>query len=415
MNNFSFNKNSFLLVISRCISDYSAFLNMVAMSSYIYFLSNSSINVGIFLACRVLGGILASLSAPVIFSLVKGKLPLIILDIGRALALLLLLLPVQYHLVLLPFIGLFLGLCSSLFSIGLNSQLETFVGKERLGQVNSWSTTFSSIGMVLGAVTSGLMIAFFDYELVIIFNAVTYTLAACCISLLITPKQSIGNDEPQKVFATKNYKEDWQQLRAGLKHTPVITAMLVVTLADTLGSAAHNVGFPIISALFDEKEPAKIMGYIIATWAVGKLIGATFVRKIGLVKSDRLDLMEKGFFLGVFIMSCGFIVAFNLSTISFSLIAFMVAGLGDGMSEVTFITRAQNSPNNVRLPLFSLITLMQTTGFGVGMLICAFAFEVMSPAHVVTIFHCIPLLVLFVVGAVKVFFMNKKAVNKNTV
>ena len=43
--------------------------------------------------------------------------------------------------------------------------------------------------------------------------------------------------------------------------------------------------------------------------------------------------------------------------------------MGDGLSEVALISRAQSEPDSLRLPLFSLLTLIQMAGFGVGMLV----------------------------------------------
>ncbi|WP_415843356.1 hypothetical protein [Xenorhabdus thuongxuanensis] len=51
--------NALLIVSARFVSDFGAFLNMVALSTYVYLLSNNVMHVSIFLACRVAGGIIA--------------------------------------------------------------------------------------------------------------------------------------------------------------------------------------------------------------------------------------------------------------------------------------------------------------------------------------------------------------------
>ena len=50
--------------------------------------------------------------------------------------------------------------------------------------------------------------------------------------------------------------------------------MLAVTMADTLGSAAHNVGFPIISKLLTPDSASTTLGLMLAVWAWRK--GATY-------------------------------------------------------------------------------------------------------------------------------------------
>ncbi|MEI8632997.1 hypothetical protein P4S72_15330 [Vibrio sp. PP-XX7] len=62
-----------------------------------------------------------------------------IFDLIRASAIgMLLIFPVEFHLPLLFFIAYILGLTSNFFSVGLNSQLASFVGQEHLGKVNVW-------------------------------------------------------------------------------------------------------------------------------------------------------------------------------------------------------------------------------------------------------------------------------------
>ncbi|MEI8634426.1 hypothetical protein P4S72_25185 [Vibrio sp. PP-XX7] len=57
---------------------------MVALSSYVFLLTNSSIYVGLFLALRVFGGVCASLTATLLFRRFAGQWPLMIFDLIRA-------------------------------------------------------------------------------------------------------------------------------------------------------------------------------------------------------------------------------------------------------------------------------------------------------------------------------------------
>jgi len=355
-------RNGYLIVCARFLSDTGAFMNMVALSSYIYLLSDSAIAVGIFLACRVSGGIVSSFTATRLFRHFMGKWPLVSLDVLRASAiLLLLLLPEESHITMLPVIGFLLGLASSWFAIGINSQLASFVGIENLGKVNSWITTLS------------------------------YLLAGACILILQGGERK---EQPSATTEKQGFLQDFALLKMGLKQAPMIAAMLIVTLADTLGSASHNVGFPIISEIIDSIDPSKIMGYLVATWAIGRLLGATIARAAKLLDHNNLSQMEFSFFVGVALMSSGFITGFNQSELYFCMAAFFVAGIGDGISETTFITRIQVTPADIRLPLLSLMTFIQTSGFGIGMVLCSFVFEILAPGQVVGIFHGIPLVLV---------------------
>ena len=76
--------NIYLILMAKFSSDFGAFMNMVALSSYIYFLSESPFEVGAFLACRVFGWMVASLIANSLFRVFPGSKTLACLDLVRA-------------------------------------------------------------------------------------------------------------------------------------------------------------------------------------------------------------------------------------------------------------------------------------------------------------------------------------------
>ena len=96
-------------------------------------------------------------------------------------------------------------------------------------------------------------------------------------------------------------------------------------------------------------------------------------------------------------MSCGFILTFQQQTLYGLLLFSLPAGIGDGFSEVGLMSRLQREPDSLRLPIFSFLTLLQMTGFGVGMLIAAPFYSWWTPGAVVLLFHGIPLTLLLVV------------------
>ncbi|MBV4486532.1 MFS transporter [Pseudomonas sp. SWRI153] len=379
-------RNTHLIVTARLISDFGAFLNMVALATYVYLLSNSAMSVGIFLASRVGGGIFASLIGTRFYRRWQGRTPLIAFDLLRATLLgLLLITPASQQAWLLPVIAFGLGLGNSMFAIGLNSQLPRLIEPAQLLKANAWITSASSAAMVGGSLVSGLLVAAFGFETVFALNAFTYLLAALLIVPLRFEKTDI-NQQPER--------GEWVALRQGLRSAPVVAAMLAVTMADTLGSAAHNVGFPIISKLLTPQAASTTLGLALAVWACGKLLGARIAS--GLKGSENSHL-ERRFFFGVALMSCGFILMFQQHSLYGLLLFALPAGLGDGVSEVSLMSRLQREPEALRLPIFSVLTLLQMTGFGIGMLIAAPFYTWWAPGAVVMLFHGIPLGTLCVV------------------
>ena len=375
-------RNAHLIITARLISDFGAFLNMVALATYVYLLSNSAMSVGIFLASRVGGGIFASLIGTVFYRRFNGRLPLIAFDLLRAAVLGgLLIVPVSQQALLLPLIAFGLGFGNSMFAIGLNSQLPHLIEPSQLLKTNAWITSASSIAMVSGSLVSGLLVAGFGFETVFALNAVTYLLAA----LLIVPLRFTA---PESTAESVAGRSEWSALLQGLRRAPVVAAMLAVTMADTLGSAAHNVGFPIISRLLTPDSASTTLGLMLAVWACGKLLGARIASR--LKESENINL-ERRYFGGVLLMSCGFILMFQQHSLYGLLLFSLPAGLGDGFSEVSLMSRLQREPDHLRLPIFSFLTLLQMTGFGIGMLIAAPFYGWWTPGAVVLLFHGIPL------------------------
>nr|WP_124402461.1 MFS transporter [Pseudomonas synxantha] len=381
-------RNARLIIFARGVSDFGAFLNMVALSTYVYWLSESVVFVSIFLACRVTGGIVASLFGISFFRRCAGRGTLAGLDLARALLLtpLLVLLP-AHQLALLPFIAFGLGLCNSLFAIGLNSQLPTWVALEQRVNTNAWITSAAATGAVFGSLLSGLLIATGGFEAVFAVNIGTYVIAAC----LVMPLRALYS---VAVAAHRGLAAEWQALTKGLRGAPVLAVMLLISMLDTLGSAAHNVGWPVLSQYISPDTAKTVMGYLLAVWACGKFIGARIASAV--LKGCGTQGMERLFMLGVALMSSGFILTFQQTELWLALLLVVWAGLGDGLSEVALISRAQSEPDSLRLPLFSLLTLIQMAGFGVGMLVVGPFYVTWTPAQVIVLFHGLPLTALVV-------------------
>lgn len=384
--------NARLIINARSVSDFGTFLNMVALSTYVYLLSESVFSVSLFLACRVAGGIVASLLGTPFFRRYFGRGSLIGFDLLRATLLaLLLVLPAAQQLSILPFIAFGIGLGNSMFAIGLNSQLPYWVDASQRVTTNAWITSMASAGAVSGSLVSGLLVAGCGFQVVFATNIATYLVAA----LLILPLRFISKPEVNRV---KSQRNEWHELTLGLRGAPLLACMLLLTMIDTLGSAAHNVGFPIISKLLTPASAGTTMGLLLAVWAAGKFSGARLT--CYWLRSRDPRRMEGLFFLGVALMSTGFILVFQQTEMPWPLIFILWAGTGDGMAEVSLVSRAQHAPDHLRLPIFSLLTLMQMTGFGVGMLFVAPFYAWLKPAVVIILFHGLPLiaLLLIVVG-----------------
>lgn len=380
-------RNALLAIISSGLSNFGGFISMVAFSSFIYITTSSALNVGVFLSCRVLGGVFGSLAANFLFSQFKSVPALCFINLFRFLLVSSLIwMPTNTHPYIFPAIGLLLGASNAMFTAGINSQLPRWVSEDLLIKTNGYMSMISGISIVIGSFISGLIISFFGFHIVFTIACLSYLVSGLSI-LNVKVKVSEKSLDTPELYAIKS---DFSTLFKALKSTPILLLMLIVTLVDTLGSGSHNVGMPIISKLLTPQNPASTMGYILSIWAIGQITGAKLCAIY--LKGRTIPYIEYCYFIGVLLMSSGFILAFWQTQLFISLSFFILAGMGDGVAEVSFVTRAQKADPVHHLPLFSAIGLMQQSGFCIGMLISSFMFTVMPVNYVVTLFHGLPIL-----------------------
>lgn len=146
------------------------------------------------------------------------------------------------QLFILPLIAFGIGLGNSMFAIGLNSQLPYWVDISQRVTTNAWITSMAAAGAVFGSLVSGLLVVGSGFQVVFVANIAAYLFAA----ILILPLRFLSKPE---VSIAKTQRNEWHDLIQGLRGSPLLACMLQLTMIDTLGSAAHNVGFPIFSKL----------------------------------------------------------------------------------------------------------------------------------------------------------------------
>jgi MFS family permease len=311
------NVNARLIISARLISDFGAFLNMVALATYVYLLSNSAMSVGVFLASRV-GGDFCQPDWHRFYRRWNGRMPLIAFDLLRAVLLgLLLILPVSQQALLLPVIAFGLGFGNSMFAIGLNSQLPRLIEAAQLLKTNAWITSASSAAMVGGSLVSGLLVAAFGFETVFALNALTYLLAA----LLIAPLRFAAADVSEQ---STNERGEWSALKQGLR-----------SASGDCGDARRDHGRHLGQCRAQRRLPDHLQT---ADTRLGQHHARPDAGGVGQRQTagcadcqwpqrfDNRDL-ERRYFFGVALMSCGFILMFQQHSLR-SAAVFPAGGVG---------------------------------------------------------------------------------------
>lgn len=375
------------LITLRTLSDFGTFLNLVVIVAFVTNLAVGPVGIGILLAGRVFGGLLASATSRWYFGALGVRPALALLGVLRALALgVTLLVPDDAAYVAAVAAIFVLGWCSSLQATGINLRLPMWVPSQRLAALNGWIASSAALGAVAGSFVAGVLVASLGSRWAMAVNAVVFLVVAVFAS-------RVPDGSPYRAPVSEGVTRR-DRLRAAVAGEPLLTVLMLVALFDTLGSAAHNVGFPILGEVLSPGSGEFAFGVILACWAAGKFAGSQLAGRV--VAKLPPSRVETVYLVAVAGMSMSFIATFWSPTLAVALALVGCAGLCDGWAEVALVTRLQLLSEHTRLGFLNAFTFMHMTGFGIGMLVVAPFFEVWSHSVVVSLFHGLPLIAVAV-------------------
>jgi MFS family permease len=388
-----------LLAVGYGISAYGSYLDMVALNIFIYHITGNALTTGLFMALRLGTTVVAGIVSGRLVTRRDRKLLMVGADITQAIALIILVsVGGDARIPLLFGLAVVLGACSTLTQVALRSSIPEIVGAGQRVRANGILITVRSLAMVAGFASAGVIIARFGYTVAFVLDASTYLLSALILVLL--PIKTRSQSSSGEIVAADDSGR-WIWL-APLRAAPLLAVMIGVRMGDGLGSSSHNVGLPIYSSALDPAHPAAFISQFWATWAVGNIIAQQacgwYTKKTGQAPGERV------FVVASCLMSGAFIVVFTgLPTLP-AVIAALVAGIADGTTEVSYVSRLQDAPDAQRGYLFGLSASAENTSFGLGMVVSAAFLERYSPLQVVAGFH--GLAILLCIGFLLLLIMN---------
>ncbi|MFD7645480.1 MFS transporter [Kitasatospora sp. NPDC059795] len=395
-----------LLVAGNAVSAYGSYLNMVALNVFVYHLTGSALTAGLYMAVRLLTSVASGVLAGALASRIPRKRLMVGADLTQATALVLLLLaPSGARVALLFGLAVIAGACSTVSGVALRSAVPEIVGAELRTRANSLLATGRSLAMVAGFGSASVIVAQLGYRWAFAFDALSFLVSASVLlSLPIRTEAAREKDVPAGAAkAEPGGGGRWATLML-LRSMPVVAVMVLVRAVDGLGSSSHNVALPIYSDALDHAHPAAFISQFWATWAIGNIamqqILSRWTSRTGRSPGERV------FALGACVMSAAFILVFSGLPTVLAVVAALVAGMADGLTEVAYVSRLQAVPDAQRARLFGLSASVENLGFGLGMILSGALLEEFSPLQVVGAFHglaiplCLGFLLLLVRGAV---------------
>jgi MFS family permease len=376
----------YLLTAARLITTFGLFLNTIVVNIFVLEVTGSPAWVGALLAVRIISGMLFSPYIGALADKTDRKRMMVASDLIVALFIFLtIFIPaggVQYYLLLAMLV---IGVFSSAVDIALSAAVPAILDSKNTIKANSVLMGGRNIVIGIAAILSIFVKQLFaNYNMVFIINALAYFAAAL---LVLSLSIKTGGVKAQAAAGKKGFftalKEDYKDVFL-LPNFKIIAVMIFLLTLDGLASGSHNIGWPVFSKLTDEANPFNLYGAIMASWALGNIIGIFWLTKSALAKR----LKAENLYLScTAIMSLGMILSVQSGALWLVCPAACLAGFGDGAYQTFFNTYLQNSPDNVRGKLFGLSSTCLRTGFGASFIIMPMLLSVLSVPAVLLIAH----------------------------
>lgn len=372
--------------MGNAVSAYGSYLNMVALNVFVYEVTDSALAAGLFMAVRLMTSVVSGFVSGRLVSAYDRKRLMVGADLTQCLAMVALLIaPEAGRAGLLYVLAVVTGFCSTLSGVALRSSIPEIVGGELRVRANSLLATGRSLAMIAGFASAGVIVAKLGYVAAISLDAASFAVSASVLLALPIRTKAAEQAEPAEGAKPAKARRQAGSLLL-LRAAPVLAVMIAVRAADGLGSSSHNVALPVYSSALDPSHPATFVSQFWATWAIGNIVMQQVCgRWAG--RGGRQGPGERAFAIGACVMSAAFIVVFAGLPTGVAVVAALVAGMADGLTEIAYVSRLQAAPDEQRGRLFGLSASVENTGFGLGMLVSGALLDHFRPLQVVGLLH----------------------------
>ena len=321
-------------------------VSMVALVVLVVQITGSASAVGGALVARLLPT-LASPLAGVLADRLDRRVVLVVSDLARAVLVLGLVfardLAVIYALVFL------MGLARTLFNPTVRAAFPSVVGGGDLTRANSIISGTFSVSETVGPAFGGLLVAAVGVNAAFVLDSVTYLISAAFLARIPLPRPQ---REEESGFG--------QELRAGFAYLAGERVPLAIVVGAFLTILAINTTIPAEIFLAKETFEAGDAGYglLVGLWGGGMVLGSALIAALG----DRVRLVSF-YFLSIFVSALALAGTGLSPTFAVALVALTVAGIANGIDDVTASTILQK-----RVPdaFLGRVFAVRFLGYGVG-------------------------------------------------
>jgi MFS family permease len=321
-------------------------VSMIALVVLVVQITGSASAVGGALVARLLPT-LASPLAGVLADRLDRRAVLVASDLARAV--LVLGMVFARELVVLYVLVFLMGLARTLFNPTIRAAFPSVVGGGDLTRANALISGTFSVSETVGPALGGVLVATVGVKAAFVLDAATYLISAAFLSRipLLRPQREDGGD-----FA--------QDLRAGFGYLAGARVPLAIVVGTFLTILTINTTIPAEVFLAKETFEAGDAGYglLVGLFGGGMILGSALIAALG----DRVRLLPL-YFLGVFTSALALAGTGLSPTFIFALGALTVAGVANGIDNVTTDTILQKRVPDAFLGRVFSVRFM---GFSVG-------------------------------------------------
>lgn len=272
------------------------------------------------------------------------------------------------------------GTGRSVFEATLSAATPVLAG-ERTQLVNGIIAGLKGLALVIGMGLAAVIVPVVGFRCVFALDAASYALSAVVLTAL-----RLSMREPKNGGDTTGGRvPNWPVLVAA-----GVAPLIVVRALDAFGSSSHQVGLPMLGSDLRPDAPTAFVGAMWSTWAAGLLLASFVLRPLATRIITRAPGMV--FYTATIVMSVGFIGVFWLDGWWPKLAASAVAGLGDGLSDITFKQAVQRLPDELRGRAFGLSQIVINSGFMSGLAVTSVVLAPTSVPEWVLLLHGMPIL-----------------------
>ncbi|HYI15481.1 MAG TPA: MFS transporter [Thermomicrobiales bacterium] len=253
----------------------------IALPLHVYRLTDSTLATAAVAAANLLPRVLMGSVAGVFVDRWDRKRTMVVVDLARAGALLLILLAPD-RLPVLFAVGAILGTLSQFFIPAEGALLPRLVGQDRLVTANALNALNNNIGMLVGPAMGALLYATIGIGGTVVVDAATFVVSATLISLIASDARPEASDMPSPGRrAWDRMANDW---RAGIAVVQENLSLRVLFASSVLSHVADGIFIvlglsPLVLDVLGG-TPAQV-GWVASAQAIGGLTVGLVVVRIG--------------------------------------------------------------------------------------------------------------------------------------